>query len=75
LKFFRKGNDSAPVLDFDLDTPVFNLTPKDSVSVRDSCERIFIVGSTGSGKSSGGLYTIITELMKMGLGMLLTNFQ
>ena len=73
MKFFRKGNDSAPALDFDLDTPVFNLTPGNPMSIRDLCEGCFICGSTGSGKSTGSLYTIITSLMKMGFGMLLTT--
>lgn len=51
-----------------LDTPLLQLTPWDSFSLRDACQGVCILGGTGSGKTSGSGKALALSYLKAGFG-------
>jgi hypothetical protein len=53
-----------------LDAPLLQLSPHDQWDVRASCSHTLILGTTGSGKSSGSYRSVIESALKLGAGAL-----
>lgn len=61
----RESKASAP---WDLSQPLFNLSKKDVFRIRHAVEGVFILGTTGGGKTSGSGRTINQAYLKNGFG-------
>ncbi len=59
---------TAPHDPFDLDRPLFMLSPHDAFSIRQAAEGISIMGGIGSGKTSGSGETIARAMLEAGFG-------
>ena len=67
---FRKR--PPPIRDrWDLSAPLFSINGRDTFTVGDACQGIQVFGSTGSGKSSAVVATIIRSYLSAGFGGLL----
>ncbi len=53
---------------WDLDTPLLRLSPSDSFTVRDACQGVNILGSIGSGKTSGSGQALAGAYLRAGMG-------
>lgn len=51
-----------------LDTPLLNLSAKDSFTLRDACNGVHIFGGIGSGKTSGSGKTLAGAYLRAGMG-------
>lgn len=48
--------------------PLFYLTPEDAFTVGDSFKHVFVMGASGSGKTSGSLATLFRSYLRVGYG-------
>lgn len=53
---------------YDLDTPLLQVTPKDTWTIGDAMGGVIIFGTTRSGKTSGPFQYVIRSLLKSGAG-------
>lgn len=54
---------------FSLDAPLFYFGPNDAFTARDACENLLVLGTTGSGKTTGPLAMILSSLLDSGAGL------
>ena len=54
-----------------LDTPLLNLTAKDSFTLRDACNGVHVFGAIGSGKTSGAGRALAGAYLRAGMGGLI----
>lgn len=55
-------------MSIDLDTPLLRLTRNDAFSLRDACQGVNILGSIGSGKTSGSGQALAGAYLRAGMG-------
>lgn len=61
---------------FDLEQPVIEFSSeneKECITLRDMCSHLFVVGSSGSGKSSGSLKYVLQRMISYGCGGLVLS--
>ncbi len=65
----RPAPAASPLDDrWDLDRPLFYLSPQDPWTIRDACEGVQIFGAIGSGKTSGSGAAIAKAFLQAGFG-------
>jgi hypothetical protein len=75
-RFKRSGPAGGPFIKqplpdpFDLDLPIYNFSPHDTFTVRQSHENVHIFGQVGSGKTSGSGRGINRAYLRAGYGMI-----
>jgi hypothetical protein len=69
MKPFTPVRRVDPIPEFDLDVPLLRLTDQDSLTFRHLVEGLLILGSTGSGKTSGPGAALAKALLLRGVGM------
>ncbi|HVZ34536.1 MAG TPA: hypothetical protein VG963_19035, partial [Polyangiaceae bacterium] len=68
MLFFRKRKQPMMHCEWDLSAELLRLSAGAAISVGDACSGVGILGSTGSGKSTGSLAALVRAYLRAGFG-------